>query len=122
MYYMKSKHWAPGLICYFVYLIGIFMATKGYKVKSDVPTNLINKASQTIKLLFTLKLFPSYQNNSKSVHEPMTHYIVSKFNLQKGDLIRLGQLLFLLFFQIRLFIYFHLGLRLATEKMANPNK
>ena len=42
--------------------------------------------------------------------------IVSKFNLQKGDLIRPGQVLFLLFLQISLFIYSNLGLRLATER------
>ena len=42
--------------------------------------------------------------------------LVSKFNLQKGDLIRIGQLLLLFFFQISLSIHFHLGLRLATEK------
>ena len=35
--------------------------------------------------------------------------IMPKFNLQKGDLIRPGQVLFLLFLQISLFIYFNLG-------------
>ena len=48
--------------------------------------------------------------------------IMSKFNLQKGDLIRLRQLLFLLFFQISLIIYFHLRLILATEKENSQSK
>ena len=47
---------------------------------------------------------------------------VSKFNLRKADLIRLGQVWLLLFLLISLFIYFNPRLRLAIEKkMANPS-
>ena len=62
-------------------------------------------------------MFLSEQNTKKSIlFLLLRHFIVSKFNLQKGDLIRPGQVLFLLFLQISLFIYFNLGLRLATER------
>ena len=47
--------------------------------------------------------------------------IVSKFNLQKADLIRLCQVWLLFFLLISLFIYFDQGLRLAIDKkLANP--
>ena len=48
--------------------------------------------------------------------------IVSKSNLEKADLIRLGQVWLVLFLLIRLFIYLNPGLKLAIEKkLANPS-
>ena len=44
----------------------------------------------------------------------MTGLIMLKFNLLKGDLIKLGQVLLLLFLLITLFIYFSIGRGLAN--------
>ena len=49
-------------------------------------------------------------------------FIVTKFNLRKADLIRLGQVWLLLFLLISLFIYFNLGLRFAIEKKIGQSK